>query len=95
MRDVKVLDVEKALLPQGLDERLGKFLLSLGSAILGKVESDKLGPVEIFLRGMLNIRLKFCITLIFSPLSLGRRCKNLQKNYRSTLRNKFMLVSLR
>ena len=49
MRNVKVIDIEKALLAQGLDEGMGEFLLSLGSAILGKVESDKLGPVEIFL----------------------------------------------
>lgn len=48
MRNVKVLDVEKAFLPQGLDEELGEFLLSLRSTILEKVESDKLGPVEIF-----------------------------------------------
>ena len=50
LRNVKVLDVEKALLAQGLDEGLGEFLLSLGSAILGKVKSDKLRPVEIFLK---------------------------------------------
>jgi len=47
--NVRVLEVEKALLPQGLYEGPGEFPLSLQSVILEKVESDKLGPVEIFL----------------------------------------------
>jgi len=48
--NVKVLEVEKALLPQGLDEGLASSWFPSGvQYILGKVESDKLSPAEISL----------------------------------------------
>ena len=49
MGDVEVLNIEEAILRDTLDQGLGELLLALWGAEETKVDSDEVGPIEVFL----------------------------------------------
>lgn len=48
--DVEVLDVEEAILANGLDEGLCELFLAFGSVVEAEIDGDEVRPLEISLR---------------------------------------------